>query len=206
MNSIRRRIAIALICIAGCSSHPGALRPPRVNPAKATQAAISEFDRNGDGELSKAEWSKSPELTVVAKRADANGDDKLTADEIRAAIEEWQQNAVGPRQVPFSVSLNDRPLSGATVRLVPAEFFGPELKPATSETGPGGGGFLTMAPEDMPPSAPKMALVEPGWYRVEVTHPTRKIPARYNTESTLGIEITSSNPGPQGVHWSLSSP
>jgi hypothetical protein len=177
-----------------------------VNPATAAREAIIEYDRNGNGELSKDEWSTSPELAAVEKRYDANSDGVLEAGEIRAGVEEWRQNAVGPRQVPFTVSLNDLPLPGALVRLVPATFFGSHLKGASSETSPSGGGLLTMAPDDMPQGAPKLALVQPGLYRVEITHPSRKLPAKYNTETTLGIEITSSNPGPQGVHWSLNTP
>jgi hypothetical protein len=62
-----------------------------------------------------------------------------------------------------------------------------------------------MAREDMPPHAPKMPLVQPGLYRVEITHPTAKIPAKYNTQSSLGIEITSGNPGTEGAKWALES-
>jgi hypothetical protein len=57
----------------------------------------------------------------------------------------------------------------------------------------------------MPKGAPQIELMQPGLYRIEVTHPSRKIPAKYNTETTLGIEITSANPGPRGVHWSLTT-
>ena len=129
----------------------------------------------------------------------------LDADEIRAGIEEWKQNAVGPRQVPFTVTLNGRPLAGATVRLVPASFFGSELKGASAESGPTAAGYWQCRPRTCPSTLLKLALVQAGLYRVEITHPSVKVPAKYNTESNLGIEITSSNPGPQGVYWSLST-
>lgn len=197
--------AIALAFTVGCSGSPGALYPPRVNAASAAKAALRESDRDGDGKLSKQEWSASPVLAAVAKRYDTNGDSMLDVAEIRQGIEEWQANAVGPRSVSFTVRLDGRPLPGATVRLVPASFFGPDVKEASDETGPNGGGHLTMAPEDMPKHAPKIPLVQPGLYRVEIRHPSRNVPARYNTETTLGIEITSSNPGPEGIVWSLST-
>jgi hypothetical protein len=62
-----------------------------------------------------------------------------------------------------------------------------------------------MAAEDRPKNAPNMPLVQPGIYRVEITHPSVKIPAKYNTETTLGIEITSASPGPEGAIWSLTN-
>jgi len=191
--------------MSGCSSRPAALYPPKINPTKAARAAIEALDRDGDGKLSKGEWGASPELSAIARQYDKSGDGMLDTDELQAGFVAWQENSPGPRQVPFSVSLDNQPLVGATVRLVPAAFFSSEIKPASAQTGPGGGGMLTLAPEDMPKGAPKIELMQPGLYRIEVTHPSRKIPAKYNTETTLGIEITSANPGPQGVHWSLST-
>jgi hypothetical protein len=202
---ISRRSAIALALLAGCNSGPAALHPPKINPSKAARSAIAEFDRDGDDKLSKEEWGASPELSAVATQYDKSGDGTLDADELEGGFTAWQENSPGPRQVPFSVSLDNQPLAGATVRLVPAAFFSAEIKPVSSETGPGGGGLLTLAPEDMPKGAPNIELMQPGLYRIEVTHPSRKIPAKYNTETTLGIEITSANPGPRGVHWSLTT-
>jgi hypothetical protein len=200
-----RLIVLLAAFTFGCARGPGALYPPEIDPAAAAQLAVELHDDNGDGSLNEDEWKSSAALAAVANRFDANGDAQLVVDEIRDGLVEWQENAVGPRVVPFVVQLDNRPLAGATVRLVPADFLADELKPATAETGVGGSGHLTMAPEDMPKNAPKIRLVQPGLYSVEITHPSRKVPARYNTKTTLGIEITSSNPGPVGILWSLSS-
>lgn len=204
--SWRGTLAVPLSVLAiGCSRGPGALHPPQVDAAAAADAAIAEFDRNSDGALSKDEWSASGALMAVAERYDQNSDGRLQVGEIRSGIEGWQENAIGPRPVPFTVHWNNRPLAGATVRLVPASFMQDVLPQATAETGGGGGGHLAMAEEDRPKNAPNMPLVQPGLYNVEITHPSIEIPAKYNAQTTLGIEITSSNPGPQGVLWSLSS-
>jgi hypothetical protein len=120
-------------------------------------------------------------------------------------IRSWQQTGVGARTVPFTIRFNDRSLAGAMVRLVPADFLGDAVKGATGESSASGGGQLNMAPEDRPRNAPNMPLMQPGLYKVEITHPSSKIPAKYNTETTLGIEITSGNPGPEGITWSLST-
>jgi hypothetical protein len=202
---VRGQIGVALIFVAGCSGRPGAIAPPRVDAGAAAAQAIDMHDQNGDGQLSKTERSTSPELAAVAERYDTNGDSSLDGDEITSGIDAWQQTGIGARSVPFAVRFDGRPLAGASVRLVPAAFLGDAVKPATGDTGPTGGGYLRMAPEDLPKNAPNIPLVQPGLYHVEITHPSTDIPPKYNSSTTLGIEITSGNPGPQGVTWSLST-
>jgi hypothetical protein len=48
-------------------------------------------------------------------------------------------------------------------------------------------------------------VIQPGLYRVEITHPTVNVPAKYNSESTLGIEAAIAGQNPAGVTWSLTS-
>jgi hypothetical protein len=200
------QVVVALaVSFVGCSRGPGAIRPPKVNAASAAAAAVEQYDRNADGKLQKDEWTLSPDLAAVATQYDKNADGQLTADEIAAGIAVWQQMGVGARSVPFDVRFDDKPLAGATVRLIPAPFLGGETKEAFGQTNAAGSGQLNMKPEDRPRNAPNMPLMQPGLYHVVITHPTVKIPSKYNTATTLGIEITSSNPGMEGVKWSLSS-
>ena len=48
-----------------------------------------------------------------------------------------------------------------------------------------------MAREDMPPQLANLSVegVTGGTFKVKVTHPSKKIPAKYNTETTLGEEV-----------------
>ncbi len=147
----------------------------------------------------------SPDLAAAANQYDKNGDGELTVDEIASGIAAWQKTGVGARSLPFGIRLNDQPLAGATVQLVPAAFLGDGMKEASGRTNAGGSGQFNMKPEDRPKNAPNMPLMQPGLYHVVITHPTIKIPAKYNSATTLGIEVTSSNPGLEGVKWSLSS-
>jgi hypothetical protein len=202
---VYRVFGLAMVLLAGCSRGPGAIRPPDIDAEDAAQAAIELHDGDGDGQLSKEELSKSPALQSVAAQYDTGHDGALSADEIGAGIDTWKRTGVGVRFVPFAVQWNGRPLAGATVRLVPAPFLGDIIKPATGETNQGGGGRLDMPAEDRPKNAPNIPLMHPGLYQVEITHPSVKIPAKYNTETTLGIEITGTFPGPEGVVWSLSA-
>jgi hypothetical protein len=102
--------------------------------------------------------------------------------------------------------LDGRPLEGAEIKLVPAPFLGDAVKPARGVSEPGGVGVLNMAPEDRPENAPKnVAIIQPGLYNVEITHPTVSVPAKYNTQSTLGLEASIAGQNPAGVTWSLTS-
>jgi hypothetical protein len=197
------RIGIASLVIAGCNSRPGAIRPPSVDPDDVASTAIEQFDANRDGALSEDEWKSSPALAAVLGQYDTSGDRILSTDEIAEGIRSWQSGPVGVRVVPFKISYNGRPLMGATVTLMPAEFLGDAVKPASGESGQLGAGKLSLATEDLPKNAPNMPLVQPGLYRVEITHPSLKIPEKYNSQTTLGIEISGNNPGPQGVTWDL---
>ena len=199
----RWQIGLVLLLVSGCSGRPGAIRPPDVDADAAAGRAMELYDQSGDGQLSKDEWSASPALTAVAASYDKNGDGALSADEIAGGVGAWQQSGVGARTVPFAVRWNGRPLAGATVRLVPAPFLDNAVKGATGATSLSGGGQLSMSPEDRPKNAPNIPLMQPGLYHVEITHPSTQIPARYNTQTTLGIEITSRNPGPEGAVWAL---
>jgi hypothetical protein len=198
-------VAGLVLLATGCSGRPGAIRPPDVDANAVAAQAVELHDRNGDGQLTKEEWFASPALVAVAPSYDKDADGNLSVDEITAGFAGWKQSGVGARAVPFSVSWNGRPLSGATVRLIPAPFFNGAIKGASGQSGPGGAGQLNMAPEDRPRNAPDIPLMQPGLYHVEITHPSIKIPATYNSQTTLGIEISGSNPGPEGIRWSLSA-
>jgi hypothetical protein len=200
-----RQFTIALLLAAGCSGRPGTIRPADVDADGAAAQAVELYDRNADGQLSKDEWSASPALAAVAMSYDTSADAALTAEEIAAGIAAWKNSGVGARAVPFAVHWNGRPLAGATVRLVPAPFIGDALKAASGQSGPSGAGQLNVAAEDRPRNAPNIPLMQPGLYHVEITHPSTKIPARYNTETSLGIEISAYKPGPEGAIWSLST-
>ncbi len=203
--NLRWQVAGLVLVVTGCSGRPGAIHPPDVNADAAAAQAVELHDANGDGQLSKGEWSASPALVAVAPSYDKDADGNLNVDEITAGFAGWKQSGVGARAVPFAILWNGRPLSGATVRLTPVPFFNGALKGASGQSGPGGAGQLNMAPEDRPRNAPDIPLMQPGLYQVEITHPSIKIPEKYNSQTTLGIEISGSNPGPEGIRWMLSA-
>jgi hypothetical protein len=195
-------VAFAAVHV-GCTSGPGRLSSPDVNAGQAAAAAVEEFDSNGDGLLQPEEIKSCPALVDALGVYDADHDGDLTVEEIKVGINHWAASRTGAMMLPFRVSLDGRPLADAEVKLVPVSFLADSIKPNVGKADASGSGMLGLAPEDRPSNAPPTPLATPGLYRVEITDPSGKVPAQYNTESTLGIEtfVASRNPG--GVSWDL---
>jgi hypothetical protein len=155
-----------------------------LNPSQAGEAAITQYDSDGDQKLSAAELKGCPGIDIA--KYDTDGDKHVGADEIRARLEAFLKQGVSRLQFPCVVTLNRGPLSGATVRLVPESFFGGSIQAASGTTD--GSGTATLGIED------GIGGVGPGVYKVEITHPDQNISARYNTETTLGCEVDPTNP------------
>lgn len=165
--------------------------------------AIDQYDQNGDGKLQSDEWTKCPSIAGSIAIYDTNADTVLDESELAAGIGRWQTGTLGARPLPIQVRYGSRPLVDAEVKLIPEDFFEGAIKPASGKTTQGGRGFLGVAREELPSNAPNMPLVQPGLYRVEITHPSIRIPAKYNSESSLGLEVADDRIDPRGVVWEL---
>lgn len=183
-------LLLYLIGMIGCSGGPAELAPPSINAAKAAHEAIVLYDSDGDGAIAGAELKKSPSLAKAAKQIDANGDQKLSEDEIAARIRSWSARGTALTEVKCQVLLNGQPLPGAEVVFDPEPFLGSDIHPARAETDAQGYARPAMAKEHLPdPTLTGAAL---GLYTIRVTSKTNAglIPARYNRESELGEEVS----------------
>ena len=179
----------ALTAMIGC----GGVKEYRVDPVAASKAAIEQYDKNGDGLLDQTELRACPALLRELRAYDESKDKKLSADEIGAQIQDMYGQGPGMIALGCSVSLDGTALSGATVRFIPEPFLGPEIKEARGVTNATGTASLGIAPEELPKELRRHSLMRVGIYRVEITHPTKKIPAKYNTETELGFEFHQTN-------------
>ena len=177
---------LSVILLAGCNRGPTPLRVPRIDAAGA--AAIEQFDSDHDGALSGAELNKVPAIKTNLKRADTNGDGKVTPEEIDARIAAWHKSGLAVTKIFATVRQSKQPLEGALVTMVPESFLGPNIKPATGTTDATGMTFLTIS------AKPEEAGMHLGYYRIEVSKKrpdgTETIPDRYNKNTDLGAEIT----------------
>jgi hypothetical protein len=191
-------IAAITMFLCGCGGL-STVKPPDVNADEAAAAAIEAYDDDRDGSLSEAELKDLPALTIQS--ADKDSDGKVSADEIAARIRLWSEGETGISTFYCNVMLDGQVLAGAEVKLEPEPFLGDAVKPASGVTRPDGG-ILKIDPELLPEDLRMIRGVQPGLYKVRITHPSKNIPARYNTETTLGQEIV---PGTTGGTYNLTS-
>jgi hypothetical protein len=198
-------LAAALFAIAatiGCNSRPGRISPPSVDADSAASEAMKLLDKNSDGKLDGGELAASPGLASAKERYDADHGGSLDEAEIAAGIRRWSEGKLGAASVPYVIQWNGAPLTGAEVKLIPEPFLGDAVKGAVGVERRGSA-FLSVKPEDRPSGAPNAPIVQPGLYRVEITHPSVQIPAKYNTSTTLGVEIAQDTLSTGGITWSL---
>lgn len=191
-----------LVCLSGCSQHPAGVRPPTIDADQAAASAITQYDSDDDGQLGLSELTLAPELLEVKEAYDSDGNEHLSRDEIATGIRSWSATSTGLSQLSFTVRLDGKPLPNAKVSLTPAPFLGDELHAATAITDADGKGMAGIAPEHVPDHLRTTRLVEPGLYRVSITHEGRPVPAKYNTNTELGVAVPSGATQPM---WDLKS-
>lgn len=195
-----RAFLVAVACptlLGGCSYSLPALKPPKFDPDTASVAAMEQYDTNADGEIDKTELKSAPGLNYALESIDENGDKAITPDEISQMIEDkWLNQTAGVMRVSVEVYLNRKPLYGATVLFEPEEFLGDVIYPATGETGDDGFGSVSIASENMPHENVRSGVL-PGLYKVRISKEVNGkelVPKKYNTETTLGIEVAARAP------------
>jgi hypothetical protein len=199
-GSNRFKLAIAslvLVSIAGCQGGPAPVKQPSINASTAGKLAMEQYDTNGDGKVAGDELEKAPSLKAALPRLDTNGDGAVDADEIAARVNAWKAMETAMTGVPCKVTLDGQPLVEATVTLEPEAFLGDEVKAAYGTTNAFGMAGPTIPKEQRPdPTLPGGAHF--GLYKVrisKVVNGKEIIPARYNTNTTLGLEVSYDEPG-----------
>lgn len=172
---------------AGCSNKPARVTAPPINASRAAAEAIRLCDRDGNGAVSPAEAAASPGLAAAFERVDTNHDGSLSAAEITARIADWANHDVGIVTQPVQITWNGKPLADGRAEFIPEPYLARWLKPARADILSSGICNPTLPPEHLPQGL-RMGI-NCGFYTVRITHPSLKIPPRYNEQSTLGIEI-----------------
>jgi len=193
-------LAIGLVLSVGCSKGPARLHAPSIDASGAGSQAMEMYDADHDGKISGAELDKCPALKAAIAQIDPSGEKAITAAKITARIKQWQDSKLGRMSMSCTVSRNGKPLANAEVNFVPEKFLGENVKTATGKTDKNGVAMISVPTKDRsdPPG------VAPGFYRVEVTKAGEKIPAKYNTETTLGQEVALDAEGIQkGIRFDL---
>lgn len=170
---------VASVCctaIVGCYG-PRRIYPPKVNPEKAAAEAMEMYDTNKDGKLDAEELKKVPSLKPLAK------DGVVTSEALIAILKKWASGTIARMRYDVQILHNGQPLEGADVKLVPEKFLGSAWLVATGKTLRGGTAPVNSSPDLSTQGIPL------GFYRVEVTKEGESIPAKFNTETTIGMGL-----------------
>jgi EF hand len=184
-----RRACVALsgiLALTGCTSKETAVRDapvPKYDTDAIVHAAMLEFDKNRDGSLDATELRACPALFGATAAIDTNGDRKLSADELRKRIEAYAAGTTGSIPVACTVRLDGEPLADATVTFDPEPCMCGALKPATAKTRASG------QCSEYQIEGKTYSGLAAGLYRIRVNKEGTPIPARFNTQSTLGQEV-----------------
>jgi hypothetical protein len=191
---------VTLLAALGCSSGPSAVEPPDIDAGDAASQAMELYDKDGDGAIAGSELDAVPAFKASMKNLDKSGDGSVQEDEIAARIESWQNSGDGIVALAWSVTLDGRPVEGAKITFEPEPFLGDQIKAAEGETSPVGMSTVSIpkANRPAPDSPPGVQL---GFYKIRVSKQAggkETIPARYNTETTLGQEVAPDDPAIAG--------
>jgi hypothetical protein len=143
---------------------------------------------------------RAPSLYAARKQLDPPNGEAITEEKVTARIKQWQDSKVGRLQVVCKVTRNKQPLAGATVTFEPEKFLGEGLPIGTGTTDEMGTASISVPPSgsDSLPGMP------PGLYLVRITKSGENIPAKFNTETTLGQEVAQDAEGTRtGVKFDL---
>jgi len=182
-------LAAGIASCAGCSDSPSRISTIAWDADKLADQAIADLDKDSDGQLSMKELKAAPGLKSLAQQYGSQDGKKparnfrLSRENIHQRLEYYQKMRGGLSSFTCRVMLNGRPISGATVRLIPESFQGDTIKRAVGISTPQGQAQLVTEGAEIPG-------VRMGMYRVEITSSDNPIPAKYNTQTTLGVEIS----------------
>jgi len=197
-----------LVLLTGCNSGASRIEPVSIDSSAASRQAIDLYDKDGDGAIAGKELDAVPGIKKNLSHYDRDNDGRVSRDEIAARLNDWSKQQLALMGCTYIVTLDGQPLEGATITLVPEPYLGPHVKRASGVTAPNSMVRLSHADEDLPKSANgrPIAGVKGGTYKIQVTHPTRKIPEKYNTATQLGEEIAYDiNPTDAPIKLSLTS-
>jgi hypothetical protein len=188
-----------VLLLTGCNSGPSRIKPPSIDADDAAAEAMELYDKDGDGSIAGAELDAVPGIKAAMETIDADKDGKATEDEIVQRIEAWQATNIGVMAVSAAFTLDGRPLAGAKITFEPESFLGDQIKPGFGDC-TSGAAMITI-PKDQRPQKDMPPGVQLGLYRVKVSkrvNGQETIPAKYNTETTLGQQISPDDPAIAG--------
>jgi hypothetical protein len=178
------------IATLGCSTGPTAVKVPPIEPETMATNAFTKYDKNADGFLDQREMSAFPALLdAMNNQIDKDNDKRISKKELADRFKMWL-GGVGATTLFCRITRGGQPVEGALVKLIPDDCFGGVIQPAEGTTRANGRASMGIDPVNLPADLQNLRAVQQGLYRVEITHPSMQVPPKYNTQSTLGVEVS----------------
>lgn len=175
----------------GCGpTHGRGMPAVKLDAEASTNAAMKQYDTDGDGMLNKEELSHASGLGGVVEVFDVDKDSNISRDELFTLLNSVTQETPRLLSAYCIFTLEGRPLSDAKIVLEPVGFLVGNMLPATATTAKNGGCNPFVDPAEFPKELSRERGVRPGLYKVIVTHDQLDIPPKYNEETTLGLFLT----------------
>lgn len=187
-------ISLLVLFVGGCSGGPERVKPPRIDVKLAANQAMEMYDTDDDGKLSVQELAKCPGVLISLERYDTNHDKTIDLGEFVQHLTDLLRDRSGATQLGVGVTFQGSPLADAKVVMEPEPYLGSEIQTAEGVTTSYGQAEMGMPPDKAPAALRSMKLIQYGTFKVRITHPKIKLPAKYNSETTLGYETIPGQP------------
>jgi predicted small lipoprotein YifL len=176
----------------GCGSGPAAIPPVDVNIDHVVQQLLVDYDADQNGGLSASELASQPAIADCLSQCRRDSGQEITRDQLTKRLNSIFNRQSALVSATCVVRRNGQPLTSAEVKFIPLPVLQDVLPTGTGVTDSFGAAMISPAPGELPDEAPNVpGLMPPGLYLVEVTHPTAKIPEKYNKQTVLGKEVSS---------------
>ena len=185
-------LAVVLFGAMGCGSGPAAIPPVDVNIDHVVQQMLVDYDADQNGGLSRSELAAHPAIAECLAQCRRDRGEEISREQLTKKLQAIFNRQSALVSATCVVRRNGQPLTSAEVKFIPLPVLQDVLPTGTGVTDSFGAAMISPAPEELPDEAPNVpGLMPPGLYLVEVTHPTAKIPEKYNKETVLGKEVSS---------------
>lgn len=181
---------VGLAVFTGCSGALPAVKPPRIDTAAAAEGAITEFDTDGNGSVSKDEACEG--IRSLWARYDFDDDGSITAEEFATRFEKWTGGDTGMMNLRVQLTYRGQPMPDANITMTPYAFLGDQVLASEGITDPYGYAFMAVPKENLPATQQTNFGMQVGLFKVAITHPQVDIPAKYNDETELSVDLSPS--------------
>jgi hypothetical protein len=181
---------IVAIATQGCSTRTTRVSAPKINASASAAKALELYDKNQDGSLDTKELEVCPGILAALEEYDTDGNQQVSKEELTNRIAAWKTTSPAMSTVDCRVTLDGRPLVGATIRFVPEPYLEDALHPGVGETSENGTTTIAVDPQFLPADLKRLRAMNAGTYKVEITHQTTSIPDKYNKKTILGREVS----------------